>query len=223
MSKKIVAGIATFQGREQQLKQTIKSIENQVDQIFLYNNKYMKDLTDNGKFHGLTLLKEPAYYFSIDDDLLYPPTYVQDTLQKLKKYQTIVTYHGRILTGPHQKYYKAPNKSYRCLNTVDKDILIDVAGTGVTAFDTEYFNPTNIPFSKYKKMSDIIFSLEAAKQKKAIILLSHIEGYIKQLPIEESIYSSHVNNDSTQAKLAAQIFHLQPKYTIRQRYLLDPR
>lgn len=190
---KIVVGIATFDQREPYFKRAVDSIENQSvkpDEVIVYHNGLEEvDKTDNGKFYGLTLLDEPVYYFSIDDDIIYPHWYIEETLEKIEEHQAIVTYHGRKLLGKGLNYYKG-HRGYRCLGDVDYEGDIDVAGTGVTAFRTDYFNPIKIHDSIFMRMSDCVFSLEAAKQGKRIVMLPHKKGDFKDLhaPSESSCH-----------------------------------
>jgi len=208
--KPVVIGIATFPGREEFCKQVIKNLEKQADKIFLYDNAIEPlDICDNGKFSGLTQLEEDVYYFSCDDDLDYPESYVKDMIEGIKRTQTIVTHHGRILTEKDRSYYFG-HLTYRCLGKVHQQRIIDVAGTGVTAFDTSYFNPKDLIHSKDLKMSDLIFSLEAAKQKKLITILSHEVGYIKQLPIDmtQTICHTEQRKCQRQTQIANEILKL---------------
>lgn len=207
---KIVIGIATFKGREEYLKKTIKSLKGQADQIRIYNNEERDiDLTDNGKFFFLQEYKEPVYYFSCDDDIIYPSTYVQDMINAIEKYKTIVTHHGRILLGKGRNYYRG-HKAFRCTGLVVNPCQIHVAGTGVTAFRTDYFNPVEIWKSENKKMSDLVFSLEAVKQERKITVLNHKSGYIvaQPVPIQETIYGTEINDCSRQNELADSILNL---------------
>ena len=182
--KPVVVGIATFPGREEFVQQVIEKLEKQADKIILYDNGDQPiDICDNGKFYGLNCLYEDVYYFTCDDDLDYPDTYVADMIDAIKRTGTIVTHHGRILTEDAKSYYFG-HLTYRCLGKVYQERPIDVAGTGVTAWDTSYFNPLGLLYSKDLKMADLIFSLEAAKQKKIITILTHDVGYIKQLPVD---------------------------------------
>jgi GT2 family glycosyltransferase len=199
---KIVCGIATFKGREEQLKRTIKSLNGQVDEIIIYDNEKNKDITDLGKFYGL---KENVYYFSCDDDIVYPSDYVQKTIEEIEKHNCIITYHGRKLKGKGLNYYNG-HESYsafrRCLDTK----CIDIAGTGVTAFNTNYFNPKDIISSTFMKMSDIVFSIEAKKQSKKIMLVSHSEGWIREQKTVINIHTEQSKNCNTQNKLIDENF-----------------
>ena len=161
--KPIHIGIATYdgQGRAKSLSQAVASLLGHGAKLHLYDNsRQLLNTADNGKFYGLTQLKEPCYYFCCDDDLIYPKSYIPDMIAKIEEYKCIVAHHGRILTREGVPYYKG-HKSFRCLNDVVKDEVIDVPGTGVMAFDTEYFNPIDLWKSPDLRMSDLIFGLEA--------------------------------------------------------------
>lgn len=201
----VYVGMATFKGRP--VQNAIDSLLPQVDQIFLYDNEKFPDLTDNGKFWGLSQIKEPCYYFTCDDDLKYPPNYIQKTIEAIEKHKCIITHHGRVLQGLDRSYYTG-HKSVRCLSDNLETIQLHVPGTGVTAFRTDYFNPKNLHKAKDKKMSDIVFGLEAAKQGKKIMTIPHTRNWIKQLPIDHStsIHTTESKNQSRQIELANEIF-----------------
>ena len=180
---KIVVGMATTNARADFCKLAVLSLVNQVDEIHVYNNDNEEhDYTDNAKFYFLQFYKEPIYYFSCDDDILYPPNYVQDMLNGIGRNGGIVTHHGRQLLGKDRNYYRG-HKGYRCLDDNSYEGIIDVAGTGVTAFRTDYFNPVDLYKSNDKRMSDLIFSLEAARNQKEITILPHKRGWLKDLRV----------------------------------------
>jgi hypothetical protein len=207
---RVIAAIATFDGRQEYLKKAVASLAHQVDEIRIYDNQVRPiDLTDNGKFFFLQEYKEPVYYFSCDDDLLYPPTYIQDMVEAIERTSGIVTHHGRYLRGKGLRYYSG-HKAYRCLNENRTETRIHVAGTGVTGFRTDYFNPVDIWQSEDKCMSDLVFSVEAARQGKKITVLKHEHGYIKYLdvPLSQTIFGTHRNKDTRQSELADLILTL---------------
>jgi len=210
---KVIIGMATFKGREKYRKMALKSLIGQADQIRIYNNEERDiDLTDNGKFFFLQEYDEPVYYFSVDDDLIYPPTYVKDMIEAIEKYKCIVTHHGRILTGGIGANYYRGHKAFRCLGDVHTTQPIHVAGTGVTAFRTDYFNPTEICYSDDKRMSDVVFSHEAAKQGKRIMLLAHKKGYIQytNIPESQTIFGQEFKSCQRQSEYADLILGLSP-------------
>lgn len=206
-----VIGMATFPGREPYLKKALESLKGQADNIRIYDNGIMSpDLTDNGKFYFLQEYKQPVYYLSCDDDILYPPTYVRDMVEAIDRLGTIVTHHGRDLLSIDRSYYKG-HRAYRCTGANDIEKTIDVAGTGVTGFRTDYFNPLDLWRAKEQRMSDLVFSLEAAKQERRIILLPHPHGYIRTFPIpmNKTIHGIESRRAQTQQiQLANEIFRL---------------
>ena len=207
---KIVAGMATMQGREEVYKIAKKSLEDAGVEVNVYHNhKESVDYTDNAKFFFLQNYKEPVIYLSVDDDLFYTKEYVHQIVQGVKRYGCIVTMHGRKLLGKGRNYYKG-HKSYSCLRTEKETAYIDVCGTGVTAFNTEYFNPTELYKSSFKKMSDIIFSLEAIKSDKKIVHLAHNRGVVRYLhpPKNTTIHYTEHKNCEVQSKLADDIYDL---------------
>jgi hypothetical protein len=99
------------------------------------------------------------------------------------------------------------------LGDVDTDKKIDVCGTGVTAFHTSYFFPKGLHEAEDKMMSDLVFSLEAAKQGKKIMVIEHSEGWLKDLdpPSETSIHANHWNNCKRQNEIADEIWRIKNK------------
>lgn len=214
----IVAGLSSIPARIYALKDTIDSLYDQVDVIKVYLNGYGRpplflkrdkikvfrssltgDLGDLGKYH------EPeGIYFSCDDDLIYPPDYVNNTLKYLKKYKCIVSYHGKIFKSPITKFY-VEGKGYHCLHNVDKDVEVHIPGTGVAAFDTKIFKFTSDEFDfQYRNMSDIHIGVMAKHKGVKVMCLKHKEGWIKhsnKVDLTKTIHAKYRHNDSLQVKL----------------------
>jgi hypothetical protein len=208
---RVVVGIATFNKRN--LDRTIESLSTQAHDIRIYNNETRDlNLTDNGKFYFLSDYKEPVYYFTCDDDLIYPPDYVSKTIQAIEKHKCIVSYHGRILRGLNRSYYRE-HTALQCTHGFMQTLELDVCGTGVTAFRTDYFNPTTLWASPDKRMSDLVFSLEAAKQDKKIMHIGHQSKWIRYIdqPKGTTIYEMESKNESRQIEIANEIWLLKHK------------
>jgi hypothetical protein len=181
---KRIAAMATFYGREHNLQAVIDSIKDQVDELHIYDNsREPVDYTTNAKFYFLQFYKEPVYYFTIDDDIIYPPTYVQDMVEAMDRLGTIVTHHGRELLGVNKNYYYEHN-TYSFTRAQTEEKRIDTAGTGVTAFRTDYFNPVDMYKSQFHRMSDVLFGWVAAKENKIITVLPHEQGYF--IPLQNN-------------------------------------
>jgi hypothetical protein len=203
---KRVVGIATIPGREENLKAALKSLRGQYDEIYIYDNGKLLDLSDNGKFYGLAEQSDPCYFFSCDDSILYPEDYIEETIKNIKEHGCIITYHGRSLTGIGRDYYRE-HISFHYKNPIAFDMIMDVAGTGVTGFGTDYFNPVGITSSVFRNMSDLVFSLIAAEEKKKIILPAHRGDWIIQqfIDITKTIRGASFRRADEQRMLADEI------------------
>jgi hypothetical protein len=206
---RVVVGMATFAGREKALEKALDSLDSQVDAIHLYDNEVNKDLKDNGKFYGLLKEKEPCYYFTCDDDLVYPPDYVEKTIQAIEKHKAIITYHGRVLKGKNLPYYSG-HEWYSCLGSVRAEKYIDVCGTGVSAFRTDMFNPKMLAHDIRQKMSDLIFSLRAAEERKKIVIMPHRARWINHSEIDhsKSIFTTMQGKQTRLIEVANKIYDL---------------
>jgi GR25 family glycosyltransferase involved in LPS biosynthesis len=211
---KVTANIATQPHRFKRLLEMLKSIEGQFDEIRIYLNNFStvppelskyttyigKDLTDNGKFFWSHNSSE--YYFTLNDDIIYPPDYVKKTLPLIK--DRIVTYQGRCLFGLNQTYY-GNHKFYTHCEELTDEVLLDVGSTGFMAFNTNLFKP-NLWRSPNKKMSDLIVSLEATIFNIDMICLPKNEDWILQIDNEEfGISSEFFREDEKQTILSDMI------------------
>jgi hypothetical protein len=210
----ILIGMATTEERYKHAQRVIKNLSNQGASIHLQVNSEDIDYTDLGKYAGLYIAHQknelPDIYLTCDDDIVYPKNYVKRMVEAIEEHKCIVTYHGRKLTGIGKDYYNSHIR-FGCLNEVDDNVFIDVAGTGVTGFATEYFNPFYLLNEPQKCMADLVFSLAAAKQDKQIKLLKHAKNMFKDLKIKKELtIFEQFNGKETpeQNELADQIYTL---------------
>lgn len=166
---RVTANIATHPPRFEKLLRTLESIDGQFDEIRIYLNNYSgvpqelsgystylgPDLTDNAKF--LWSHEPGEYYFTLDDDIVYPSDYVDKTIGLIG--DRVVSYHGRRLYGKGQRYYDN-HRVYSYFEGLKQEVVLDVAGTGVMAFDTDVFSPALWRTPNYR-MTDLVVSLEA--------------------------------------------------------------
>jgi len=209
--------IASIPERLDVLTDTIESLYYQADEINLYLNNYKDNpfrgdkkinvvLGDNSKGDAGKIFfadKVSGFYFTCDDDLIYPGNYISNTLQNYYL-RDVVTYHGRTILAKHEikSYYKEPARKYRCLGTVEQDVEIQIGGSGVAMFHT---NNLKICFNQIseKNMFDLVLSNFAKRQKKKITCLKHSEGWIRynlKMVNKSTIYDKHRNDDELQTK-----------------------
>lgn len=226
------ANIATYQPRVESgsLEDAVDSLIDQVDIVRIYFNDceppdYWKEkykdkghkllaitkgdnLTDNGKFYWLEVLKEPETFLTCDDDIIYPSDYVEITKEALKESEGVVTYHGRQLQGYNREYFKG-HKWFRYFDHVPHNVIVDVPGTGVSAIDTSKFHPKNMCYSPYQKMADLVLGLDCAKNSVNITLIKHNAGWLKSIENQERLYVTEKRKGGhRQMEVANTIFKL---------------
>ncbi len=214
---KITANIATQPSRFESLLSTLQSIDGQFDEIRIYLNNYKSvppelekyttyigtDLTDNGKFFWSSNKNE--YYFTIDDDIIYPSDYVEQTIPQIKN--RVVSYHGRRLLEPDINYYDN-HKTYYYYSYLEKERKIDVAGTGVMAFNTNIFSPDLWKSPNYK-MTDLLISLEAHLYNIPIVCLPKNNRWLFHEDVFlDGIYFEFRGKEEKQIKYANTIYSL---------------
>ncbi|MCG7591991.1 MULTISPECIES: glycosyltransferase family A protein [unclassified Halomonas] len=231
-SKKIVAGVAVIKSRMESLEQTVESIINQVDKLYVYQNGFYEpaeflddpkielissvetgiDRGDAGKFYMLGHDKN-CLYFSIDDDLYYPPDYVARTLSYLSTLEqpAIVSYHGRVLDSDASCYYTNIAQNYKCLEEVKHLERVEFAGTGVMAFDTEFVKVGYDAFES-ENMADIWMGVYALNNKIPLFVLPHPRNWIdhNEIDFSETIFVRYKSNtERTNAVLRERFWNLE--------------
>ena len=208
------ANFATHEARKDSIDEAVASIIDQVHKVRVYYNDYIPedrpwaqvvgpDYTDRSKFY---FLQENEIYFSCDDDICYPPNYVEMTLEKLEQHGGVITHHGRKLTGTGRHYYNG-HETFHFKLPVYREGEIDVAGTGVSAFFTNEFMPDIFQYDQ-DKMVDLLFSLEAAKKGVPITVVPHYKDWLEMIPTKSSIYSEEKSDCREQSRLADEIYRL---------------
>jgi hypothetical protein len=210
--------MATIPGREQACLDALESLIDQVDEIHLALNQHpvVPDwvpagvhavLTDGGdeeKFRSCSALEPDVFFFSCDDDLVYPPDYVARTLARSRDGQReILAYHGRILVTPVTRFYLSGRK-FHWFHAVPEDACVHVGGTGVMAFLIDHFRPTPEMFPRdYPLMADVHVAVAAQRQRIPIRALRHPAAWIKpsaRLDPAGSIFAAFRDRDTLQVE-----------------------
>lgn len=230
MSIPIVGGVATVPSREETFRRMLASVAPQVDSICVYlsgytgflqglpenctQNKPLDDLYgDAGKFIALQEAHDclgGAYYLTFDDDLLYPPDYVETMIAGIERYKRLVvcSFHGRTFGRfPILNYYRSAIRRYACLRDVHKDVSVDVLGTGCMGFHTSALK-LNMGDFPSRNMADVHMTVALRRQGVLAICLKHSDGWIKHLPVDHgrSIYNQHKDDCREQTRRINEVF-----------------
>ena len=221
---KIIYNIASYK-RADTLIKTIQSIYNQCDiinvalndydeiPVELYDKKINLFISDNDKgdaykFYKLT--SSEGYFFTVDDDLIYPENYSEYMISKIEQYnrKNIITIHGRSFKNfPIKGYYNGKEANvYHFKNTINEDTPVQFGGTGVMAFHTDLFKVGMDAF-EYPNMADIWIGKYAKENNITILCAKHKSKFVIQQQYEESIYDSDVKKDDLQTILVNQSYN----------------
>ena len=223
MSETRIVNVASY-NRIDSLVKSLESIIDQCDIInvslnshdgdipeILYHDKVNLMLSDNSlgdamKFYMLD--KSNGYYLTIDDDLIYPPNYVEYMIAKCKEYGNtrVMTLHGRNFPSfPITSYYRSATERYACLNTVNKNVIVQFGGTGVMCFHTDLFK-LPIGYFIYPNMADVWIGKYCMENKIEILCVRHDTGYIKYIDQNETIFDTESKRDHLQTLVTNSIF-----------------
>jgi glycosyltransferase involved in cell wall biosynthesis len=224
MDKKIV-NISSF-GRIGSLEKTLQSIYNQCDEInlclndkitelpdFLLQPKINLYITDNSKgdaFKFMFLETKNGYYLTIDDDLIYPPNYVNFMVDKCKEYNNkkIITLHGRSFYDfPIKSYYNSNAQRFYYNEKVLDDVKVQFGGTGVMCLHTSLLKKSINDFL-LPNMADVWIGKFAKESNIDIICVKHEKNFIKSIPHLKTIYDDSKNNDLNQTKIVNKLYDL---------------
>lgn len=146
-------------------------------------------------------------YFSFDDDIIYPHNYVANTIDKLNKYnkKAVVCYHGGILPTQVTCFSQERNLIHFAQET-ELDTLINICGTGVTAFYAETLKNISFDIFKYSNKVDLCFAVFCQNNKIPIICAQKEEKWLDSLPIYGiRLWDIEVQNTSETTRIANEL------------------
>ncbi|WP_165855395.1 glycosyltransferase [Marinobacter sp. JSM 1782161] len=202
----VVAGVASFKAREDVFRESIESVKDQFDHIYVYLNGYGEvpeflksskfsvflsedfvDLSANGKIFSLSDVGS-CYFFTLDDDILYPPDYVSVMVDTLRKYNDNVgvSVHASILPEYPEWYYER-YAMYPFQKELNSDRFVNLIGSGTFAFHTDRLKVTSEDFFP-DVMVDLRFSILAKQQGMPLVCVARPEYWLKALVQGEGLY-----------------------------------
>lgn len=215
-----IFNIATYK-RIPTLLRTIESIYCQADKINIAFNS-IEDIpnqlidskiniirTDNSlgaAYKFLFLKDENGYYFTIDDDIIYPIDYADYTISKIERYKrkAIITYHGTV-------YLKTPPENYRenlvnlhFCQKLRNDTQVDIGGTGVMCFHTDLVK-IGLDYFEVKNTVDYWLGIYAAENNIPVICAKRNRGWIQQQEIDKTTTIWTQNNEQSKIKIITDI------------------
>lgn len=220
----IIYNIASY-NRPDSLIKTVQSILPQCDvinvalnsydhiPIELYDRKIRIIMTDNKMGDAYKFMEcehSRGYYFTIDDDIIYPPNYTKYMVKTVESRgrQDIITLHGRAYPSFPVEYFCTEKcEVYHFNEYCSRDVKVHVGGTGVMCFHTDL---VKIPFSDFKlpNMADLWLAKYARERDIDIICAAHPAEYVKMQSIKtDSIFDRCKRDDFLQTAILNQIYN----------------
>jgi FkbM family methyltransferase len=199
--EKVAVFLATFPARAANLAQVVTAILPQCDTLTVYLNDYGNvpdclhnpkirailgceaagDLKDNGKFYATGDYPD-GYHIFVDDDILYPPDYVQKIVAGVRAfgYRAIVGFHGTIYRQPLDSYVR--DRTVMPFYQGGRSTVVDQLGTGTVGYHTSTFS---IDLSAFETtgLADLWFAKRAAERGVPLVALARQDQWL--CPMEE--------------------------------------
>jgi hypothetical protein len=225
-----VAAIATLASRVETFQKVLSVIHAQVDHVFIYLDGYnvppsflgsfdrvtvrraedAGDLHASSRFLCLQDLSNPTAVVIVDDDIIYPPDYVDRLVSALQRLEgkAIVGVHGRIFMPPYQSYVRnAAVAHFGCELVQDRQV--HVLGTGTCAFISSNFRVDPREWGG-TDMNDIEVAIEAQRRGLPRIAVARAAGWLKAHAEcqPDSTWAKTVVDDSKQSRRMRALFGL---------------
>lgn len=156
---------------------------------FLNNKKIIITNLESGgsetRFIHYNKHPENTYYFTIDDDILYPKNYAEKMISKMIEYNNnvICCVHGSDFNlSLNSDFYKKRINGFNFRIALSEDKKVMIPGVGTSCFNTSIFK-INVEDFKTKNMSDPYISVFAKKQNVKIICVERKQNWL--VPMKE--------------------------------------
>jgi hypothetical protein len=163
------ATMATIPERAGARAMAVESLLPQVDRLII---TFGHEKGDQVKFDCCAEARD-VFILGVDDDLVYPPDYVERTIAGLQDYGfgAVVGYHGFTINQDGGR-----EDTYRVLGDVEERVQVDVIGTGVVGFHSDALNLTPADFPT-RNAAMFWVALKAARLGLPLVILPHQERW----------------------------------------------
>jgi hypothetical protein len=161
-------------------------------------------LRDNGKFLPLSLMDRDCYYFTADDDIVYPPDYINAMLKKLAWYgeQVVVGVHGVLIPEQARTYFSGYRKVLLFKQGLEQDALVNNLGTGTVAFRSRLLKELDYRRFMHSGMVDLYLAVFCKSKGIPMVAIERPDDWlVEPEPESLSLYQEFVSKDEKQSEL----------------------
>lgn len=224
----VILSLCSVPEREELLFRTLESLAGQVDEIHVYLDRYQETpvfvrtchanvhvvrsaeqpgLRDNGKFLPLTNNLRECYFFTADDDIIYPPDYVATLISRIEYYgrKAVLGVHGVLIPEQAQRYYSGFRRVFAFTRALERDTLVNNLGTGTVGCHASVLKGLGLEHFPTSGMADLHFAAFCKQQGIPMIAVArHAKWLVEQETQNMSIYQEFFAADQAQSSLIAE-------------------
>jgi hypothetical protein len=206
----IIFSLATTQNREENLESIIPNILQQSDLVYVNLVGYKKNpeilknkriiinrfeqVGSEIRFFNYNNVPDDCYYFTIDDDILYPKDYTEVMINNMKLYnnQNICCVHGSNIDKKlNSKFYKKNRQVFHFKDELIENKEVMIPGVGTSCFYKRNMK-LNISDYKTKNMSDTYTACFLAEQNVKRVSVKRPSNWL--IPLNEHGIRIYGNN-----------------------------
>jgi hypothetical protein len=227
-----VGGIATMPSRLATLGRVIPVVLPQLDRLYVFLDGHDSvpdvarhekitvfrsgrdgDLHSSGKFLGLTRERDAVVYVTFDDDIIYPPDYVNTLIAGLARFggRVVAGFHGTLFTHPYRSFRDDQNICH-FRTGLAHDIRVDVLGTGTTALVSSVLpiDPRTWP---YTDLDDLMVALAAERREIPRVAIARPPRYLDAHAEQQSdsLWQRVQRDERRQVRMMGQLLAMERK------------
>ncbi|MBV2208070.1 MAG: glycosyltransferase [Thermomonas sp.] len=229
----VVASVCSIPERQALLQRMLASLAPQLDELHVYLDRYdavpdfvrdchpkvtvrlsrdLPGLRDNGKLVPLLGRQEACYFFTADDDIEYPPDYVNALVKKIEHYGhlAVVGVHGVRIPEQPTGYFSGFRRVHWFIRELEQDRLVNNLGTGTVAFHSDCVAGLDYRSFAHSGMVDLYLAAFCKTRGVPMVAVARPENWLVQLdePVPQNgvknLFVEGSQNDDKQSRLVRQ-------------------
>lgn len=204
----VYIGMATTIKRYSVALRAAESLAGQGQIDMWINGREGRDYGDAGKFHALNRVADNrvGYYLTVDDDIVYPPDYVERIVQKIELYgrRAAISWHGMRIPhkGKINRYFRDRVVVGLCRKSLNRDAFAHVVGTGVLGFHSSTLEVSLDAFEN-GYMADVWFATICNAQQIPRLVSAHPAMKILGVPTP-TLFHQYKDKDAVHTRVIRQ-------------------
>lgn len=160
-------------------------------------------IRDNGEFLALRDCGD-CYFFTADDDIVYPPDYVERLIERIECYgrMAVVGIHGFLLPTFPVRFFGEGRQVFHFGEELLADCPVNGLGTRTVAFHSSLLADLCIEDFKDPGMTDVYLSVLCETRKIPMIAARRTARWLREVrSTDQTLYGEFRNGDRRQSEI----------------------